>query len=125
MSIFKNDNEISYVGGRKHWTDVIKNTGAGNMLLWKQPEEDFNTHSTLVVMQGEEAIFVSDGKIEEVFKEGSYKLSTANYPFISRVKNTFSGGVSTFNCVVYFVKTTDKIVDFCCLPCYNNRKVNE
>lgn len=107
MSIFKNDNEISYVGGRKHWTDVIKNTGAGNMLLWKQPEEDFNTHSTLVVMQGEEAIFVSDGKIEEVFKEGSYKLSTANYPFISRVKNAFSGGVSTFNCVVYFVKTTE------------------
>lgn len=107
MSIFKNDNEMSYVGGRKHWTDVIKNTGDGNLLLWKQPEEDFNTSSTLVVMQGEEAIFVSGGKIEEVFKEGSYKLSTSNYPFISRVKNAFSGGVSTFNCVVYFVKTTD------------------
>lgn len=107
MSIFKNDNEIAYVGGRKHWTDVIKNTGAGNLLFWKQPEEDFNTNSTLIVMQGEEAIFVSDGRIEAVFKEGSYKLSTENYPFISRVVNAFSGGVSTFNCVVYFVKTTD------------------
>ena len=23
MSIFKNENEKNYVGGRKHWTDVI------------------------------------------------------------------------------------------------------
>ncbi len=109
MSIFKNDNEANYVGGRKHWTDVIKNSGQGGLLLWRQPEEDFNTNSTLIVMPGEVALFVDNGKIVEVFENGNYKLSTQNYPFISRLKNAFSGGVSTFNCVVYFVRKSDSI----------------
>lgn len=104
MGIFKNQNETAYVGGKKHWTDVIKNTGRGDLLIWRQPEEDFNTNSTLVVMPGEEAIFIKGGRVEQVFGNGTYKLSTENYPFISRLKNAFSGGVSTFNCVVYFVR---------------------
>ena len=58
MPIFKNENEVAYVGGRKHWTDVIKNSGSGELLIWRQPEEDFNINSTLIVMPGEEAIFI-------------------------------------------------------------------
>ena len=54
----KNPNEALYVEGKKHWTDVIKNTGDPSLLIWKQPEEDFNTNSTLIVMPGESAIFV-------------------------------------------------------------------
>jgi membrane protease subunit (stomatin/prohibitin family) len=105
MSLFdKNPNESAYVGGRKHWTDVIKNSGSGDLLVWRQPEEDFNTNSTLIVMPGEEAIFIKGGIIEQVFENGTYKLSTENYPFISRLRNAFSGGISTFNCVVYFVR---------------------
>src|SRR5699024_1709033 len=30
-----------------------------------------------------------------------------NYPFISRLRNAFSGGVSTFNSVVYFVRQAE------------------
>ena len=104
MSIFKNQNESAFVGGRKHWTDVIKNSGPGELLLWRQPEEDFNTNSTLIVMPGEEAIFINGGNIKQVFTSGTYKLNTNNYPFISRLRNAFSGGISTFNCVVYFVR---------------------
>ncbi|GHT67529.1 membrane protein [Bacteroidia bacterium] len=104
MSIWKNDNETAYAGGKKHWADVIKNTGDGNLLIWRQPEEDFNTNSTLTVMLGEEAIFIKGGVIEQTFENGTYKLSTENYPFISRLRNAFSGGVSTFSCVVYFVR---------------------
>ncbi len=101
----KNSNETAYVGGKKHWTDVIKNTGRGDLLIWRQPEEDFNTHSTLVVMPGEEALFINCGAIAARFSEpGTYQLSTNNYPFISRLRNAFSGGISTFNCVVYFVR---------------------
>ena len=104
MSLFKNPNESAYIGGKKHWADVIKNSGSGNLLIWRQPEEDFNTNSTLVVMPGEEAIFVKGGVIEQAFDNGTYKLSTENYPFIGRLRNMFTGGVSTFNCVVYFVR---------------------
>lgn len=105
MGLFdRNPNEGAYVGGKKHWTDVIKNSGPGDLLIWRQPEEDFNTNSTLVVMPGEEAIFIKGGTIEQTFDSGTYKLSTENYPFISRLRNAFSGGISTFNCVVYFVR---------------------
>jgi len=107
MGLFnKNPNETAYVGGKKHWADVIKNSGPGDVLIWRQPEEDFNTNSTLIVMPGEEAIFIKGGVIEQVFDNGTYKLSTENYPFISRLRNLFTGGISTFNCVVYFVRKT-------------------
>ena len=106
MSLFqKNPNETAYVGGEKHWSDVIKNEDhSGEALIWRAPEEDFNTNSTLIVMPGEEAIFIKGGVVEQTFENGNYKLSTENYPFISRLRNVFTGGVSTFNCVVYFIK---------------------
>lgn len=105
MALFnKNPNEVAYTGGKKHWADVRKNTGPGELLIWRQPEEDFNTNSTLIVMPGEEAIFIKGGTVEQTFENGTYKLSTENYPFISRLRNAFTGGVSTFNCVVYFVR---------------------
>lgn len=108
MGLFnKNPNEVAYTGGKKHWADVIKNTGPGELLIWRQPEEDFNTNSTLIVMPGEEAIFIKGGTIEQTFENGTYKLSTENYPFISRLRNAFTGGISTFNCVVYFVRKAD------------------
>lgn len=110
MGLFnKNPNEVAYTGGKKHWADVIKNTGPGELLIWRQPEEDFNTNSTLIVMPGEEAIFIKGGTVEQTFENGTYKLSTENYPFISRLRNAFTGGISTFNCVVYFVRKAHSI----------------
>lgn len=106
MSLFsKNSNEENYTGGKKHFTDVIKDSGPGELLLWLNPEEDFNTNSTLIVAESEEALLFKDGIIEQVFTGGKYVLSTENYPFISRIRNAFSGGISTFNCKVYFVRT--------------------
>ena len=90
---------------KKNWTEVIKNTGPGDLLIWRHPEEDFNTNSTVIVMPGEAAIFVKSGTIEQVFENGTYKLSTQNYPFLTKLRTIFTGGVSVFNCVVYFVKT--------------------
>ncbi len=112
MGLFgKNPNEANYVGGKKHFVEVIKSSGntTGNMpadaLIWRHPDQDFNTNSTLVVMPGESAIFVNNGNIEQVFEPNTYKLSTQNYPFISRLRNSLSGGISAFHCVVYFVRT--------------------
>lgn len=104
MGLFsKNPNEANYPGGKKHFTDVIKNSCPGQELIWLNPEEDFNTNSTLIVAESEEALFFKDGVIEQVFTGGKYKLDTNNYPFLSRLRNAFSGGISTFNCKVYFV----------------------
>ena len=107
MSIFKNANESAYVGGKKHWADVIKNSGPGELLIWRQPEEDFNNNSVLIVMPGETAIFIKNGVVETVSENGRYQLSTDNHPFISRIRNAFMGGISSFSCVVYFVRAAD------------------
>lgn len=110
MSIFgRNPNEDAYVGGKKHFADVIKNSGPGDLLIWRQPEEDFNNNSTLIVMPGEEAVFIKDGSIVQTFGNGKYILNTENYPFLSRLRNLMTGGISTFNCVVYFVRTAHNV----------------
>lgn len=110
MALFKrNPNEADYYEGKKHFIDVIKNNGDNTYLFWRQPEEDFNTHSKLIVMPGETAIFVEGGNIVQQFSEGTYELTTNNYPFISRLKNALSGGISTFHCVIYFFKNADSM----------------
>lgn len=110
MSLFKkNQNESAFTGGKKHFLDVIKNSGNGNLLVYQCPEEDFNTGSTLIVQEGEQAIFLKDGITQNVFDAGRHVLSTDNYPFLSRIVNAFSGGISTFNCKVYFVRTASSM----------------
>jgi membrane protease subunit (stomatin/prohibitin family) len=113
MGLFnKNDNESNYIGGEKHWVDVIKSDNLPNesfpagAMVWKHPAQDFNTKSTLTVLEGEVAIFLSQGEFSETFNPGTYQLDTQNYPFISRLRNAFSDGVSTFSCFVIFMKTT-------------------
>ncbi|MDE6023121.1 MAG: SPFH domain-containing protein [Muribaculaceae bacterium] len=106
MGFFKKDSkEARYVGGEKHWAEVIENVGMGGDMISLHPDEDFNTNSTLIVHPGEQAIFEKNGQIQQVFQEGRYQLKTENYPFISRLRNAFTGGVSTFNCRVYFLRT--------------------
>ena len=107
MSLFGKSDRAASTWAKKHWANVIKNTGAGDLLIWRQPEEDFNTNSTLIVMPGEEAIFIRGGVIESISENGTYKLATDNYPFITRLRSVFTGGESTFSCVVYFVRKAD------------------
>lgn len=110
MGLFKkNPNEANYNGGKKHFVDVIKNTGGPENLIWLNGEEDFNTNSTLIVSEAEDALFYKDGVIEQVFSGGRFQLSTNNYPFISRLRNILSGGISSFNCKVYFVRKSSSI----------------
>lgn len=105
MALFgKNPNEVNYVGGEKHFTDIIKRRSGNDTLIFRNPEEDFNHGSTLVVEPGDQAVFVNEGNIEQVFDSGTYTLETANYPFISRLRNALSGGISSFHCIVYFVR---------------------
>ncbi|AFU72180.1 hypothetical protein BA20089_07360 [Bifidobacterium asteroides DSM 20089] len=106
MAVFKhNSNEAAFADGEKHFVDIIKNRSDNDTLIFKNPEEDFNNGTTLVVGPGEKAIFVYQGTIEQIFDPGSYTLTSANYPFISRLRNSLSGGVSSFHSLVYFVRT--------------------
>jgi len=110
MGFFKKDpKESAYVGGQKHWAESIENVGYGGDMITLHPDEDFNTNTVITVHPGEQAIFEKNGQVQQVFSEGRYVLKTENYPFISRIRNAFTGGVSTFNCRVYFVRTASSI----------------
>lgn len=88
--------------------DVIQNEGGltrKGLIAWRDPHEDFNTNATLVVNPGEEAIFVDQGDIAEVFPPGRYVLKTQNKVIIRSFREAISGGKSTFPCRVFFVST--------------------
>lgn len=83
--------------------EVIKYNGPNDVLIWKFPNEDFNTNTQLIVGPSQEAIFVKGGQVLGRFISGAYTLSTKNYPFIRALVGLATGGVSPFSCVVYYV----------------------
>lgn len=84
--------------------NVIKNDAYSNMLCSKIPCEDFNIGSQLIVAEYEEALFVKDGVIVEIFGPGKYTLTTENYPFMTKLVSKFlTGGISAYNCKVYYI----------------------
>lgn len=86
--------------------DVIKNSVPGGVLCFKYPREDFNNGAQLIVAEYEEALFMKDGVIEQVFSPGKYTLTTENFPFLTKLQSFFiSGGVSKYSCKIYFVNT--------------------
>lgn len=82
---------------------VIKNDGPSGLLFWRFSGEDFRSGSQLIVAENEEALFVKDGVIVESFSGGKFDLRTNNYPFLDGIRAFFSGGVSAFNCKIYFI----------------------
>lgn len=83
---------------------VIKNDAFGDMLCSKIPCEDFNIGSQLIVTEYEEALFMKDGIIEQVFTAGKYTLTTENYPFLTKLMSKLlTGGVSAYNCKIYYI----------------------
>ncbi len=85
---------------------VIKNDGPAGALFWKFSGEDFRIGSQLIVAENEEALFVKDGMIMNVFGGGRHTLQTNNFPFIDNLLAKFSGGKNAFSCKVFFVNKT-------------------
>lgn len=89
--------------------DVIKCEQDNALLVWKHPAEDFNTASTLIVHESQEAVFFKNGQVADVFPAGRYVLKTENIPVLRRIMNLPTGGESTFHCEVYFVNKVENM----------------
>ncbi|NCB72252.1 MAG: SPFH domain-containing protein [Clostridia bacterium] len=83
--------------------DIIKFEGPPDVLVWKHDSEDFNNNSQLIVMESQEVVLMKNGQALQVFPPGRYTLSVENYPFIRSLIGLVTGGVSPFQCSVYFV----------------------
>ena len=82
---------------------VIKYEGPNDVLVWKAPQEDFNTKTQLIVHESQEAVFFKDGQALDLFGAGRHTLETQNIPLLGKLINLPFGGESPFHCEVYFV----------------------
>jgi membrane protease subunit (stomatin/prohibitin family) len=59
----------------------------------------------LTVREAQQAIFISEGQIADLFKPGMYSLETANLPILSTLQGWPHGFQSPFKAEVYFFNT--------------------
>lgn len=86
---------------------IIKYEGPNDVLVWKHPIEDFNTHSQLIVHESQEAILFKNGQALDVFGPGRHTLTTENIPLLRRIMSIPTNGETPFHCEVYFINKVD------------------
>ncbi|MHB8880501.1 MAG: SPFH domain-containing protein [Thermodesulfovibrionales bacterium] len=59
----------------------------------------------LVVREGQQAVFINEGQIADVFKPGTYTLETKNLPVLTTLQGWKYGFHSPFKAEVYFCST--------------------
>jgi membrane protease subunit (stomatin/prohibitin family) len=59
----------------------------------------------LVVREGQVAAFINEGKLADVFKPGTYELTTQNLPVLATLRGWKYGFNSPFKAEVYFLST--------------------
>lgn len=85
------------------WKDDSKDT-----IVYRYPltdRDEIMTSSTLVVRESQCAIFMHKGVIADVFGPGTYKLTTENIPFLTKLLSLPTGFESRIKAEVYYVNT--------------------
>jgi len=84
------------------WTDDSSNT-----MVWRFPrhQNEIKYGAQLTVRESQQAVFVNEGQIADVFSPGLHKLETQNIPILSTLKGWKYGFNSPFKAEVYFVNT--------------------
>jgi len=62
-------------------------------------------NARLVVREGQMAVFINEGELADVFKPGTYSLTTRNLPVLATLKGWKYGFESPFKAEVYFCST--------------------
>ena len=113
MGLFnRNASEANFAGGRKNVLESIQREYDTNTLIYLDPRVDFNTNSVITVAPNEQVIFIKNGEFYGTLPSGRHEVKSENYPFLSRLRNIFTGGVSTFTCQVYHISTIEQNVNW-------------
>ncbi len=88
--------------------DVIRKEKDDDNIIWRYPKNKFNTSSQLIVHEGQEAIFYSNGKALDLFGPGKYTLETNNIPLLKKLIGIPTGIKSAFQSEVYFIDKSEK-----------------
>ncbi len=84
------------------WVDDSRHT-----LVWRFPRfhNQIKYGAQLIVRPGQQAVFVAEGRVADVFEPGQYRLETKNLPLLSTLAGWKYGFDSPFMAEVYFVST--------------------
>ena len=84
------------------WLDATDDTIVHR---FERYQNEIKNNAKLIVREGQEAVFVSEGQLADVFKPGTYTLNTKNLPILTTLKGWKYGFDSPFKAEVYFVNT--------------------
>jgi membrane protease subunit (stomatin/prohibitin family) len=84
------------------WLDDTNDTLA---YRFERYQNEIKYGAKLVVREGQMAVFVNEGQLADVFKPGTYTLTTQNMPVLATLKGWKYGFESPFKAEVYFVST--------------------
>lgn len=79
-----------------------------DILFWKWDNKEIKKGSRLIIRQGQDAIFIYNGKVEGVFvDEGSFDVESQIIPFLSTLKGFKFGFNSGIRAEVLFINTKE------------------
>lgn len=93
---------------RNEFIDIIDWTDNSNdTIIWKFPRHDneIKNNAKLTVRESQQAVFLNEGTIADVFKPGMFNLNTQNLPILATLKGWKYGFDSPFKADVFFVST--------------------
>lgn len=77
-----------------------------DIIFWKWANDEIKKDSRLIIRQGQDAIFLYNGKVEGIFKdEGSFEIESQIIPFLSSLKGFKFGFNSGIRAEVLFINT--------------------
>ena len=101
---------MSFLG--KQFIDVLQwNEEGPGVLAWRYPMQDqeIQNGAVLVVRETQFALFINEGKIADLFRPGSYTLTTATLPVLTYLQNWDKFFESPFKSDVFFFSIRDQI----------------
>ena len=84
------------------WLDDSNDTLA---YRFERYQNEIKYGARLVVREGQMAAFINEGKLADVFKPGTYELTTHNLPILTTLRGWKYGFNSPFKAEIYFVST--------------------
>lgn len=93
---------------RQEFIDIIEWPDmAPDALVWKFPrfQNEIKMGAKLTVRESQQAIFINEGKIADVYQPGMYTLQTENMPIMSTLRGWKYGFNSPFKADIFFVST--------------------
>lgn len=79
-----------------------------DLIFWKWSNKEIKKGSRLIIRQGQDAIFMYNGRVEGIFTdEGSYDMESQIVPFLSTLKGFKFGFNSGIRAEVLFINTKE------------------